>query len=54
VGRLCRDTTPVGAVLVDGSGSIVAEGENARYRPDADMLLGGSHLATPRLARSLG
>jgi tRNA(adenine34) deaminase len=39
------DTTPVGAVLVDGSGAVVAEGINARYRDEADVPLAGSHLA---------
>jgi tRNA(Arg) A34 adenosine deaminase TadA len=39
------DTTPVGAVLVDASGAIVAQGANARYRPGADVPLAGSHLA---------
>ena len=39
------DTTPVGAVLVDGSGAVVAQGINARYRDDADVPLAGSHLA---------
>lgn len=43
-----RDTTPVGAVIVDGEGRIVAEGRNGRYDPDAP--LGGSHIAHTEVA----
>jgi tRNA(adenine34) deaminase len=38
-----RGTTPVGAVVADGSGRIVAEGRNARY--DRGAPLAGSHIA---------
>jgi tRNA(Arg) A34 adenosine deaminase TadA len=38
-------TIPVGAVVVDASGRIVAEGENVVYRADADVPLDGSCLA---------
>jgi tRNA(Arg) A34 adenosine deaminase TadA len=44
------DTTPVGAVLVDATGAVVAEGANARYRPHADDPLSGSHLAHAEVA----
>jgi tRNA(Arg) A34 adenosine deaminase TadA len=40
-----RNTTPVGAILVDGDGKVVAEGTNARYAPSAGGALAGSHLA---------
>lgn len=40
-----RNTTPVGAVLVDGTGKTLAEGTNARYAASAGGALGGSHLA---------
>lgn len=38
------NTTPVGAVVVDGSGRVVSEGENARYA-GAGVALAGSHIA---------
>jgi tRNA(adenine34) deaminase len=40
-----RNTTPVGAIVVDGAGRMVAEGANARYAASADGSLAGSHLA---------
>jgi tRNA(Arg) A34 adenosine deaminase TadA len=40
-----RNTTPVGAILVDGAGKTVAEGTNARYAPAAGGALAGRHLA---------
>ena len=40
-----RDTTPVGAIVVDGAGRTVAGGTNARYAPPAGGSLAGSHLA---------
>jgi tRNA(adenine34) deaminase len=43
------DTTPVGAVVVDGGGRVVAEGENARYRTGA-VPLAGSHIAHAEVA----
>ena len=39
-----RNTTPVGAVIADGAGRIVAEGRNARYA-GVDAPLAGSHIA---------
>jgi tRNA(adenine34) deaminase len=39
-----RNTTPVGAVVADGAGRIVAEGRNARYAGE-DAPLAGSHIA---------
>jgi tRNA(Arg) A34 adenosine deaminase TadA len=39
-----RNTTPVGAVVADGAGRIVAEGRNARYA-GAGVPLAGSHIA---------
>jgi tRNA(adenine34) deaminase len=43
-------TIPVGAVVVDASGRVVAKGENAVYRPDADVPLAGSRLAHAEVA----
>lgn len=43
-------TIPVGAVVVDASGRIVARGENAVYRPDADAPLAGSRLGHAEVA----
>jgi tRNA(adenine34) deaminase len=40
-----RNTTPVGAIVVDGAGRTVAEGANARYAASGDGSLAGSHLA---------
>jgi tRNA(Arg) A34 adenosine deaminase TadA len=47
-----RDTTPVGAVVVDGAGRIVAEGRNARH--DDAAPLGGSHIAHAEIAALAG
>jgi tRNA(Arg) A34 adenosine deaminase TadA len=44
------DTIPVGAVVVDASGRIVAEGQNAVYRPGAAAPLAGSRLAHAEVA----
>jgi tRNA(Arg) A34 adenosine deaminase TadA len=44
------DTIPVGAVVVDASGRIVAEGQNAVYRPGAAVPLAGSRLAHAEVA----
>ena len=38
-------TTPVGAVLVDGAGEVVAPGVNARFAPAGSAPLAGSHVA---------
>jgi tRNA(adenine34) deaminase len=43
-------TIPVGAVVVDASGSVVAEGENGVYRPGAGTPLAGSRLAHAEVA----
>ena len=40
-----RNTTPVGAIVVDGTEKTVAEGTNARYDASAGGALTGSHLA---------
>jgi tRNA(Arg) A34 adenosine deaminase TadA len=43
-------TIPVGAVVVGASGCVVAKGENAVYRPDADTPLAGSRLGHAEVA----
>ncbi len=40
-----RNTTPVGAIVVDAAGRTVAEGANARYAASGDGSLAGSRLA---------
>jgi tRNA(Arg) A34 adenosine deaminase TadA len=45
-----RGTTPVGAVIVDGSGREVARGRNARYHQRETGELAGSHVAHAELA----
>jgi tRNA(adenine34) deaminase len=47
-----RGTTPVGAVVADESGRIVAEGRNARY--DRDAPLAGSHIAHAEIGALAG
>ena len=50
-----RDTTPVGAIVVDGQGREVGRGVNARYAdPDAQLPLAGSHLAHAELVAVSG
>ena len=44
------DTIPVGAVVVDASASVVAEGQNAVYRAGAAAPLAGSRLAHAEVA----
>ena len=42
----CAGTTPVGAVVIDAAGAIVAEGRGRRYEPAAPPgQLAGSHVA---------
>jgi tRNA(adenine34) deaminase len=43
-------TIPVGAVVVDASGAVVAEGENGVYRPGAGTPLAGSRIAHAEVA----
>jgi hypothetical protein len=43
-------TIPVGAVVADRSGCIVAEGRNAVYRPGDEAPLAGSRIAHAELA----
>lgn len=45
-----RDTTPVGAVIVDAAGREIARGRNARYADPAEGELAGSHLAHAEMA----
>jgi tRNA(Arg) A34 adenosine deaminase TadA len=47
-------TIPVGAVVVDASGAILAEGENGVYRRDAGTPLAGSRLAHAEVAALAG
>jgi tRNA(adenine34) deaminase len=47
-------TIPVGAVVVDASGAVVAEGENGVYRPGAGTPLAGSRLAHAEVAALAG
>ena len=47
-------TIPVGAVVTDAAGRIVAEGQNAVYRRAPDLPLAGSHLAHAEVAALAG
>jgi tRNA(Arg) A34 adenosine deaminase TadA len=46
----CAGTTPVGAVVIDAAGAIVAEGRGRRYEPAAPPgQLAGTHVAHAEL-----
>ena len=49
----CADTTPVGAVVINAAGAIVAEGRGRRYEPPRPPgQLAGSTSRTPSSTRS--
>ena len=49
----CAGTTPVGAVVIDAAGAIVAEGRGRRYEPAAPPgQLAGTTSPTPSSTRS--